>query len=100
VAVFYNPNSPFSASLWEELKKQFEAQGGSTFRGNYYDLSKNDFNAKTSIKEVEKSGTKAIALIPDGQVTKSLENAIAMIKANNDAVRFENAKSSTTAKVI
>jgi ABC-type branched-subunit amino acid transport system substrate-binding protein/tRNA A-37 threonylcarbamoyl transferase component Bud32 len=84
VAVFYNPNSPFSASLWEELKKQFEAQGGSTFRGNYYDLSKNDFNAKTSIKEVEKSGTKAIALIPDGQVTKSLENAIAMIKANND----------------
>ncbi|MCZ0904915.1 ABC transporter substrate-binding protein, partial [Microcoleus sp. HI-ES] len=31
-AVFYNPNSPFSASLWEEFKEQFEAKGGSTFR--------------------------------------------------------------------
>ena len=85
VAVFYNPNSPFSASLWEELKKQFEAQGGSTSRiGNYSDLSKNDFNAEAAIKEVEKTGKTAIAVIPDGQVTKAVENAIDMIKANND----------------
>jgi len=85
VAVFYNPNSPFSASLWEEFKKQFDSQGGSTFRlSNYYDLSKNDFNAEAAIKEVEKSGKTAIAVIPDGQVTKAVENAIAMIKANGD----------------
>ncbi|MCW6048656.1 ABC transporter substrate-binding protein [Lyngbya sp. CCAP 1446/10] len=85
VAVFYNPNSPFSASLWEEFKKQFEAQGGSTFRlSNYYDLSKNDFNAKSAIKEVEKTGKTAILVIPDGQVTKAVENALEMIKANGD----------------
>jgi len=85
VAVFYNPNSPFSASLWEEFKKQFEAQGGSTFRiSNYYDLSKNDFNAEAAIKEVEKAGKTALLVIPDGQVTNSLENAIEMIKINGD----------------
>ncbi|WP_445171191.1 protein kinase domain-containing protein [Microcoleus sp.] len=87
VAVFYNPNSPFSASLWEEFKKQFEAKGGATFRlSNYYDLSKNknNFNAEAAIKEVEKGGKTAILVIPDGQVTDSLENALAMIKANGD----------------
>jgi len=84
-AVFYNPNSPFSASFWEEFKKQFEAKGGSTFRiSNYYDLSKNNFNAEAAIKEVEKAGKTALLVIPDGQVTNSLENAIEMIKANGD----------------
>jgi len=84
-AVFYNPNSPFTASLWEEFKKQFEAQGGETFRiSNYYDLSKNNFNAEAAIKEVEKGGKTALLVIPDGQVTDSLENALKMIKANND----------------
>jgi ABC-type branched-subunit amino acid transport system substrate-binding protein/tRNA A-37 threonylcarbamoyl transferase component Bud32 len=85
VAVFYNPNSPFSASLWEEFKKQFEAKGGATFRiRNYYDLSKNNFNAEAAIKEVEKAGKTALLVIPDGQVTNSLENAIEMIEANGD----------------
>ncbi|PSB52420.1 serine/threonine protein kinase [filamentous cyanobacterium Phorm 6] len=85
VAVFYNPNSPFSASLWEEFKKQFEAKGGTTFRiSNYYDLSKNNFNAAAAIKEVEKSRKTALLVVPDGQVTNSLENALAMIKFNNN----------------
>ena len=85
VAVFYNPNSPFSASLWEEFKKQFEARGGQTFRiNNYYDLSKNNFNAEAAIKEVDKLGKTALLVIPDGQITNSLENAIEMIKFNND----------------
>lgn len=85
VAVFYNPNSPFSASLWEEFKKQFEAKGGTTLRvNNYYDLSKNNFKAEAAIKEVEKLGKTALLVIPDGQITNSLENAIEMIKFNND----------------
>lgn len=84
VAVFYNPNSPFSASLWEEFKKQFEAEGGSTFRSSNFDLSKNDFNAEAAIKEVEKAKITAIALFPDGQVTNSLEHALDTIKINDD----------------
>ncbi|MEG4851828.1 bifunctional serine/threonine-protein kinase/ABC transporter substrate-binding protein [Microcoleus sp. B5-D4] len=84
-AVFYNPNSPFSASLWEEFKKQFEAKGGSTFRiRKYYDLSKNNLDAEAAITEVEKAGKTALLVIPDGQVTTALENAIEMIKANGD----------------
>lgn len=85
VAVFYNPNSPFSASLWEEFKKQFEAKGGTTIRiREFYDLSKNNFNAEAAIKEVEKSGKTALLVIPDGQVTNSQKNAIEMIKANQE----------------
>ncbi|MEG4395101.1 bifunctional serine/threonine-protein kinase/ABC transporter substrate-binding protein [Microcoleus sp. BROC3] len=85
VAVFYNPDSPFSYSLWEQFTKQFEAKGGQTFRlRNYNNLSKNDFNAEAALEEVEKAGIKAIAVFPDGQVTNSVENAIEMIKANGD----------------
>jgi ABC-type branched-subunit amino acid transport system substrate-binding protein/tRNA A-37 threonylcarbamoyl transferase component Bud32 len=85
VAVFYNPDSPFSYSLWEQFTKQFEAKGGQTFRlRNYNNLSKNDFSAEAAIEEVEKAGIKAIAVFPDGQVTNSVENAIEMIKANGD----------------
>jgi eukaryotic-like serine/threonine-protein kinase len=85
VACFYNPNSPFSASLWEEFKNQFEAKGGVALRiNNHYDLSKNDFNAQAAIAEVEKAGIKSMAVFPDGQVTSSIENALEMIKVNND----------------
>ena len=85
VAVFYNPNSPFSASLWEEFKEQFEAKGGTTFRSpNNYDLSKKNFNAEAAIKEVDKLGKTALLVVPDGQVTNSVENALEMIKFNNN----------------
>ena len=85
VAVFYNPNSPFSASLWEEFKEQFEAKGGTTFRSpNNYDLSKSNFNAEAAIKEAQKSGKTALLVVPDGQVTNSVENALEMIKFNNN----------------
>jgi len=84
-AVFYNPNSPFSASLWEEFKNQFEEEKGETSRSSKYsDLSQNNFNAEAAIKEAEKGGKTGLLLIPDGQVTNSLENALEMIKANND----------------
>jgi eukaryotic-like serine/threonine-protein kinase len=85
VVGFYNPNSAFTASFWEEFQKILEAQGGAAFRINeFYDLSKDDFSAEKAIKEVDKTGKTAIALIPDGQVTKALENSIEMIKANDD----------------
>ena len=109
VAVFYNPNSPFSASLWEEFKKQFEAKGGTTIRiRDFYDLSKNNFNAEAAIKEVDKTGKTALLLIPDGQVTNAQQNGIEMIKANNDRhwivgswglYDLENFRSCQTAKV-
>jgi ABC-type branched-subunit amino acid transport system substrate-binding protein/serine/threonine protein kinase len=85
VVGFYNPNSPFTASLWEEFIRILEAKGGNAIRINeFYDLSKNDFNAGKAIKAVDQTGKNAMVLIPDGQVTNSLQNAIEMIKANQD----------------
>ncbi len=85
VAGFYNPNSPFTASLWEEFKKQFEVQGGTIVRiREFEDLSKSEFNAKKALAEVQKTGKTAVLVIPDGQVTNATENAIEMIKANGD----------------
>ncbi len=85
VVGFYNPHSPFTASLWEEFTRILESQGGKAIIINeFYDLSKNDFNAEKAIKAVDRTGKNAMALIPDGQVTNSLQNAIEMIKANND----------------
>ena len=85
VAGFYNPNSPFTASLWEEFKKQFEAKGGTFIRiSEFEDLSKSDFNAEKAIQEVQETDKTAILVIPDGQVTNSLENALEMIKANRN----------------
>jgi branched-chain amino acid transport system substrate-binding protein len=85
VVGFYNPHSPFTASLWEEFTKILESKGGKAIIINeFYDLSKNDLNTQGAIKTVDQTGRNAMALIPDGQVTNSLQNAIDMIKANND----------------
>jgi eukaryotic-like serine/threonine-protein kinase len=85
VAAFYNPNSPFTASLWEEFKKQFEAKGGTFIRiREFEDLSKSDFNAEKAIEAVQKIDQTAILVIPDGQVTNALENALEMIKINRN----------------
>lgn len=85
---FYNPNSPFTASLWEEFQKLSKAKGILPVRMNgFYDLSSKDFTAEKAIKEINKINDNrktALVLIPDGQVTNALENAIDMIKANND----------------
>jgi eukaryotic-like serine/threonine-protein kinase len=85
VAGFYNPNSPFTASFWEEFKKQFEEKGGIFVRiREFEDLSKSDFNAEKAIQEVQKMEKTAILVIPDGQVTDATENALATIKANGN----------------
>jgi eukaryotic-like serine/threonine-protein kinase len=85
VVGFYNPHSPFTASLWEEFTRILQAKGGrSIIINEFYDLSKNDFNPEKAIKAVDQTGKNAMALIPDGQVTNSLQNAIEMIKANQD----------------
>jgi eukaryotic-like serine/threonine-protein kinase len=82
---FYNHNSAFSASLWDEFKNKFKDSGESADQiSEFYQLSKKDFNAEQAIKEVNKKGKTALVIIPDAQVTNSLENAIEMIKANND----------------
>jgi eukaryotic-like serine/threonine-protein kinase len=83
-AILYNEANPFGASFKEEFKKYFESKGGKIVRIRNFDLSKSNFNAKKTIQEIEAYGETAIALVPDAQVTKSLENALDIIKLNGD----------------
>jgi eukaryotic-like serine/threonine-protein kinase len=83
-AILYNEANPFGASLKEEFKKYFESKGGKIVRIRNFDLSKSNFNAQKAIQEIEAYGETAIALVPDAQVTKSLENALDIMKLNGD----------------
>ncbi|NEO90470.1 MAG: ABC transporter substrate-binding protein [Moorea sp. SIO3G5] len=81
-AVFYNPRSPFTHSFWQEFKQQFTNQGGALVDIKHYDISKPNFNAKQAIEEIRQTQDTAIVLIPDGQVTNAVTNAIDIIKEN------------------
>ncbi|NEO68878.1 ABC transporter substrate-binding protein [Moorena sp. SIO3H5] len=82
-AGFYNPESPFTHSFWQEFKQQFTNQGGEIVNIKHDDISKQNFNAKQAIEEIRQTQETAIVLIPDGQVTNAVTNAIDMIKENN-----------------
>jgi eukaryotic-like serine/threonine-protein kinase len=83
VAVFYNPNSSYSFSLYQRFKLSFEAAGGEIVE--WFDVCKNDFNANEDLKQAEQKGATAIALFPDGQtcVNLSIPNVSNIIRANN-----------------
>ncbi|XZN90130.1 MAG: protein kinase domain-containing protein [Microcoleus sp.] len=83
--IIYNPSNPFSASFKQEFTKYFGgSKGGKIVRIRDFDLSKKDFNAQRAIKEIEGKGETAIALVPDAQVTTSLNNAVEIVKLNAD----------------
>ncbi|NEQ85030.1 MAG: ABC transporter substrate-binding protein, partial [Moorea sp. SIO2I5] len=82
-AGFYNPRSPFTHSFWQEFKQQFTNQGGELVDIKHYNISQPNFNAKQAIEEIRETQETAIVLIPDGQVTNAVTNAIDMIKENN-----------------
>ncbi len=81
-AVFFNPRSPFTHSFWQEFKQQFTKQGGEIVNIKHYNISKQNFNPKQAIEEIGQTQDTAIVLIPDGQVTNAVTNAIDMIKEN------------------
>jgi len=82
--VFYNPNSPFSSSLRQEFEARFIEKGGKIIKVKEFNLSKTTFNAEKAITEVnQQAGETALVLLPDGQVTDSLDHAIDLVKVNN-----------------
>jgi len=85
--IIYNPSNPFSASFKQEFTKYFgDIKKGKIVRIRDFDLSKKDFNAQRAIKEIEGKGETAIALVPDAQVTTSLNNAFEIVKLNADSL--------------
>ncbi|NJR24615.1 MAG: ABC transporter substrate-binding protein [Richelia sp. CSU_2_1] len=83
IAGFYNPASESTSSFWEEFQRQFKERRGSVANISEFDLAKNNFDVKKAIEEVGENRKTTIVLNPshDG---KSLENAIALFKANLD----------------
>ncbi len=83
--VLYNQASPFGAYFRQEFTKDFQdSRRGTIAKIRDFDLSKKDFNAQRAIKEIEAKGETAIALVPDAQVTSSLDSAFEIVKLNRD----------------
>ncbi|NEO98036.1 MAG: ABC transporter substrate-binding protein [Symploca sp. SIO2E9] len=88
VAILYNHSSPYTYSFKEEFTKAFQDNGGKVVK--QYSLTDSEFNAKKIIEELRQQKLRqqeeiALVLLPDGQVTNSLDNAIEVIKANNNS---------------
>ena len=79
VAIFYNNQSAYTRSLYQEFKTRFQEKGGRIETVNE-DLSQESFDPKDAIEAITKDTT--IILFPDGQVTNARDNAIEIVKAN------------------
>ena len=99
-AIFYNPRSPFTYSLWKDFKEIFEQKGGKVLQINQFDLTKSSFNAEKAIKELQSKGETAIVLFPDGEVTDAQKNAINIIKENNGRNWIVGASTLYSAKTL
>ena len=89
VAIFYNPASPYSSDYKKRFEEKFLEKVGKkekVEKEEYiiysFDISQPNFNAKSAIQKIINSGELAIVLIPDGQVTNALINALEIIKEN------------------
>ena len=79
-SVFYNPNSTYSKSAFEEFRQRL---GANNIIG--IDISSPNFIARKSLMDVKREGAKALILIPDGHVdSDSFTNALALINLNRD----------------
>ncbi len=76
IAVFYDPNSPFSKNLFEVFEKAFKQLGGEVYTA--IDLTRQDLDVKQEIQSLRNQVT-AIILFPD---PSNISNAISLAQAN------------------
>ncbi len=91
VAVFYNPNSTYSKSTYEEFSRQLSWQLGDN-KIIAKDISGRKFNAKNILINVKKEGVKALIFIPDGHVShvksQSFKNTLSLIDNNRGELQM------------
>lgn len=80
VAGFYNPNSPFSNYFWIEIRDRLKQLDIPIYKA--FDIAEESFNTQLALKEASDRGVNVYVLLPDGQVTNALSNAIKVIKAD------------------
>ena len=78
IAGFYNPNSPFSNYFWIEIRDRLKQLGIPVYKT--FNLADDRFNTQLALKEVSKHNVNVFVLLPDGQVTNALSNAIEVIE--------------------
>ena len=81
VAGFYNPDSPYSNYFWIELSDRLKQEGIPVYKA--FDIADDDFSTQLALKEATDNNVNVYVLLPDGQVTNALSNAIEIIKADN-----------------
>jgi ABC-type branched-subunit amino acid transport system substrate-binding protein/tRNA A-37 threonylcarbamoyl transferase component Bud32 len=81
VAIFYNPQSNYSKSIYSEFHRSFTLTGGQVVKE--FDLSVSSFRADVAIDQAQKQGATALVLLPDGQTSRNtFRNALQVITAN------------------
>ena len=80
VAGFYNPNSPYSNIFWIEIKKKLKEANIPIYKA--FDIADEKFSTQLALTEANKRNANVYVLLPDGQVTNALSNAIKIIKAD------------------
>ena len=90
VAVFYNPESPYTHSFWDDFKDIYTSAGGNVVRrvrqtDPLSDLASPNFDSERAIAALAQFGSPddiAIILAPDGEVTRALENSFDVVREN------------------
>ena len=81
VAGFYNPNSPYSNYFWIEISDRLKQAGIPVYKA--FNIADDNFNTQLALKEATDNNVNVYILLPDGQVTNALSNALEVIKADN-----------------
>lgn len=81
VAGFYNPESDYSNYLWIEIRDRLKQKNIPIVKE--FNIADQSFNTHVALKELDNKGANVYVLLPDGQVTNSLSNAIQVIKQDN-----------------
>lgn len=85
IAIYYNPESPYSRSLASELRATYQIYQGEVLMENpeLFDIKQDTFDAKTALKFARDRGVTAHILIPDGAVqSTSASNSLTLVKEN------------------
>ena len=84
IAIFYNPSSEYSNRFKIELKDKITNLNNSNISiVKEFDLANENFYVSTALAELDKLGVNICILMPDGQITNSLDKAIKVLKQDN-----------------
>ena len=81
IAGFYNPRSEYSNYFWIEIRERLKEKNIEVAK--VFDLAHSQFSPNLALRETERLNANIFVLLPDGQVTNSLANAIEVIRNDN-----------------